>query len=101
MTQHNTKKTTQALLTAAVAVTIVGAGFAPDAQARSKKFEKCYGVVKAGMNDCASSNGTHSCAGMAKADDSPHEWIKLKKGVCEKIAGGFTRPHGNKHKHKH
>ena len=28
------------------------------------KFEKCYGVVKAGKNDCQTT--THSCAGTAK-----------------------------------
>ena len=31
-------------------------------------LEKCYGVAKAGKNDCASSNGTHSCAARAKKD---------------------------------
>ena len=47
--------------------------------------EKCFGVAKAGKNDCAA-NG-HSCAGQAKAV-SAKEWIKLPKGTCERLAGG-------------
>ena len=52
--------------------------------------EKCYGVAKAGKNDCAA-NG-HSCAGQAKADGHGKEWVQLPKGVCEKLAGGPTSP---------
>lgn len=48
--------------------------------------EKCFGVVKAGKNDCAA-NG-HSCAGQAKSDGSAKEWVHLPKGSCEKIVGG-------------
>lgn len=52
--------------------------------------EKCYGVAKAGKNDCAA-NG-HSCAGQAKADSHGKEWVQLPKGACEKLAGGSTSP---------
>lgn len=48
--------------------------------------EKCAGIVKAGMNDCGTSE--HACAGYAKVDNHAEEWIKLPKGTCEKIAGG-------------
>ncbi len=54
--------------------------------------EKCYGVVKAGKNDCASKANKHSCAGMAKADGDMNEWIKLPSGLCEKLVGGATEP---------
>jgi uncharacterized membrane protein len=47
--------------------------------------EKCFGVAKAGKNDCAS-NG-HSCAGQSKTDANGKEWIKLPAGTCERIAG--------------
>lgn len=50
------------------------------------EMEKCAGIVKAGMNDCGA-NG-HACAGQAKVDNDPKEWIKLPKGTCDKIAGG-------------
>lgn len=51
--------------------------------------EKCYGVAKAGQNDCASATGSHSCAGQAKADNAKDEWKYVAKGTCEK-AGGTT-----------
>lgn len=53
--------------------------------------EKCYGVAKAGQNDCAAADGSHSCAGQAKADNLPTEWKYVAKGTCEK-AGGKTAP---------
>ena len=49
--------------------------------------EKCYGVAKAGKNDCAA-NG-HSCAGQAKTDNDPKEWKHMSKEDCAK-AGGTT-----------
>lgn len=52
--------------------------------------EKCYGVAKAGKNDCA--GATHACAGQAKADASGKEWIQLPKGTCERLAGGSLTP---------
>jgi len=53
------------------------------------KTEKCYGVAKAGANDCAA-NG-HSCAGQAKTDGDKKEWIKVPTGTCEKIVGGSLK----------
>jgi uncharacterized membrane protein len=49
--------------------------------------EKCYGIAKAGQNDCANLSGTHSCAGQAKADMSPEDWKYVAKGSCQKIGG--------------
>ena len=54
-----------------------------------KNTEKCYGVAKAGKNDCAA-NG-HSCAGQAKKDNDGKEWMNVPKGTCEKV-GGSTSP---------
>ena len=54
--------------------------------------EKCYGVAKAGQNDCAA-NG-HSCQGQAKADNDPTEWKYVPKGECE-AAGGKTSASGS------
>lgn len=59
---------------------------------KSEDKEKCYGVVKAGKNDCASKANSHSCATFAKTDSDPNEWIKLPKGLCEKLVGGTTEP---------
>ena len=52
--------------------------------------EKCYGVVKAGKNDCANKAGTHSCAGQAATDGDTGEWIYLPTGVCERLVNGST-----------
>ena len=43
--------------------------------------EKCYGVAKAGQNDCKAGAGT-SCAGTAKADYQPNAWKMVPKGTC-------------------
>jgi len=51
-----------------------------------QKMEKCYGVVKAGKNDCAA-NG-HACAGQAKSDADPKEWVTLPAGTCERLING-------------
>lgn len=53
---------------------------------------KCYGIAKAGQNDCASSNGSHSCAGQARSDNAPTEWKYETKGTCEKSGGKTTPP---------
>jgi uncharacterized membrane protein len=55
--------------------------------------EKCYGLAKAGQNDCASTTGVHSCAGQSKVDKSPDEWKYVAKGSCEK-EGGKLKPAG-------
>ncbi len=54
--------------------------------------EKCYGIVKAGKNDCAAADGSHSCAGYAKKDSDGKEWVLLPKGTCERIVGGSLKP---------
>jgi uncharacterized membrane protein len=63
-----------------------GSASAGDASAAS---DKCYGVAKAGQNDCAA-NG-HSCAGQAKKDNDPNEWKHMPADQCEKM-GGKTAP---------
>lgn len=48
--------------------------------------ERCYGVVRAGANDCA--NAKHSCAAQASTQHDSKEWIMLPKGVCTRLADG-------------
>lgn len=50
--------------------------------------EKCYGVAKAGANDCGSKTNGHSCAGNAKTDGDANEWIAVPKGLCERLVNG-------------
>ncbi len=56
---------------------------------KGKGAEKCYGVVKAGKNDCQTS--THACAGQASKDAQGDSWIYVPKGTCEKIVGGSAK----------
>ena len=51
--------------------------------------EKCYGVVKAGKNDCAAE--AHSCAGQATKDGDKANWVYLPKGTCDKLVGGSLK----------
>ncbi|AKU22134.1 DUF2282 domain-containing protein [Massilia sp. MB5] len=82
----------QALIAAALASACAVATTASAMDgAKAGDKEKCYGIAKAGQNDCASSNGSHSCAGQAKADNGATEWKYVAKGTCEK-AGGKTAP---------
>ena len=76
--------------TALASVIALGLGVAAqNASAAKAGFEKCAGVVKAGMNDCGTSK--HACAGQATADNDPEEWIYVPAGTCEKIAGGTKK----------
>ena len=50
--------------------------------------EKCYGIAKAGQNDCGTAR--HTCAGQAKQDNAPDEWKYVPKGTCEKMGGKLT-----------
>ncbi len=81
-----------AILAAAVgslfALNAIGLAQAADDAMGAK--EKCYGVAKAGKNDCAS-NG-HSCAAQSKKDADSKDWVHLPKGTCEKLAGGSLAP---------
>ncbi len=54
------------------------------------KFEKCYGVAKAGGNDCF--GPANSCGGTSRADRQADAWIYVPAGTCKKIAGGTTEP---------
>jgi uncharacterized membrane protein len=80
----------KALLTAALAG-VFAAGVVMSANAgEDKKIdakEKCYGIAKAGKNDCKSANGSHSCAGHATTDNDANEWANVDAGTCEKVGG--------------
>jgi uncharacterized membrane protein len=47
--------------------------------------EKCYGVAKAGQNDCGTDK--HACAALSKIDGGPEDWKGVPKGTCEKLGG--------------
>ncbi len=57
------------------------------APAAAQEKEKCYGIAKAGQNDCANLSGTHSCAGQSKVSDNKDEWKYVAKGTCKDMKG--------------
>ena len=69
-------------LASALALGLIGTVAAQD-----KSKEKCYGIAKAGQNDCANLSGSHSCAGQAKVDADPGEWKYVAKGTCKDMKG--------------
>ena len=75
----------RALVAAAAASLLSTLLVATPATAQEK--EKCYGIAKAGQNDCANLSGSHSCAGQAKVSDHPGEWKYVAKGTCAGMKG--------------
>ena len=61
------------------------------APAPTFKAEKCYGIAKAGKNDCAST-GNNSCGGTSKINGDPKAWIYVPEGYCERIVGASKTP---------
>ena len=49
--------------------------------------EKCYGIVLAGENACASQGGGHTCGRLATLDYSGQEWTLVASGTCQKMGG--------------
>ena len=59
---------------------------AAQVQAQAPTTEKCFGISKAGKNDCQTPSS--SCAGTSKTDGQTTAWISVPKGTCDKIVGG-------------
>lgn len=51
---------------------------------------KCYGVAKAGQNDCGAADGSHACAGQAATDNDPNEWKFATAEECKAMGGSET-----------
>lgn len=76
---------------AATLASLIVLGLSGSASAADKpQTEKCYGVSKAGKNDCQTSSA--ACAGTSKLDRQADAWIFVPAGTCGKIAGGSTTP---------
>ncbi|HJV43867.1 DUF2282 domain-containing protein [Caulobacter sp.] len=79
-------RTASAALAAVFALSTGAAMAAQSNMPMEKKgeTEKCYGVAKAGQNDCKAGAGT-SCAGTSKADYQADAWKMVPKGTCTTI----------------
>jgi uncharacterized membrane protein len=83
-----TKTHTSAALAAALIASLAG-GLA-HAQGAQPAMEKCFGVAKAGHNDCKAGAGT-TCAGTSKANYQTNAWKLVPAGTCLQI----KTPHGH------
>lgn len=89
MTDSTSRPATRQLVASAFATVLALGLSAAPAHAQGEAKEKCYGIAKAGQNDCANLAGTHSCAGQAKSDRDPGDWKYVAKGTCKQL-GGMT-----------
>jgi len=90
-------KNSNTVLTSALAslIALSALGLQSEVFAADKKdVEKCYGVAKAGKNDCKTLS--NACAGHATSDGQKDAFIALPAGTCERIVGGsMAMPAGN------
>lgn len=83
------------MIASALAAAVAGPAFvaAQGGPAAEPQFEaeKCYGIARAGQNDCAST-GNNSCAGTSRVDADPLAWLYVPAGYCERIVEGSLTP---------
>ena len=75
------------LIVSSALASALALGLAAPVAAQDKGKEKCYGIAKAGQNDCANLSGSHSCAGQTTADMNPADWRYVAKGSCKDMKG--------------
>lgn len=81
------------LSTAIAGLVAISASTGASAQEEKKAAkEKCFGIAKAGANDCGTAK--HSCAGIATKDNEPDEWKFVAKGTCgtKAVGGSLKKP---------
>ena len=85
MADHRSKSAAVAVAGALAALLV--AAPAATTLAADGDMEKCYGVAKAGLNDCAAGEGT-TCQGTSTSDGQKNAWIYVPAGLCDKLVGG-------------
>lgn len=78
-------------LVSAVSISIAQAESNPSESDR----ERCYGVAKAGDNECAGTNANgekQSCPGWSEKDNDPYAWSYVPKGKCLHMRGTLSPP---------
>jgi uncharacterized membrane protein len=77
-------------LAAALSMPVLVLGQGGPAPMPKFEHEKCYGIVKAGKNDCQTANS--SCAGTSKVNAQKEAWVYVPKGTCERLVNGSLQP---------
>jgi uncharacterized membrane protein len=75
-------------LVAALSMPVLAQG--GPAPAPKFEAEKCYGISKAGKNDCQTKMS--SCAGTSKANGQKDAWVYVPKGTCDRLVNGSLQP---------
>ena len=87
---NSTRWIVASAVAAALALPYVASGQGGPAPKPKFEAEKCYGIARAGKNDCQTTNS--SCAGTSKRDSQGDAWVYSPKGSCEKIVNGSLQP---------
>ena len=87
---HKTRLLVTSAVVAALSMPLLTSAQAGPAPMPKFEHEKCYGVTKAGKNDCQTANS--SCAGTSKANKQGDAWVYVPKGTCEKLVDGSLQP---------
>ena len=77
-------------IVAALALPFAAQGEQGPAPKPTFQAEKCYGVAKAGKNDCQTANS--ACAGTSRRDGQKDAWIYVPAGTCERLVGSSLQP---------
>ena len=87
MRKKNMEKIVKSAIASILALTTASSIIiSTNAAAAEQQAEKCFGIAKAGMNDCETAAA--SCAGSAKKDAQPDAYLFVPQGLCNKIAAG-------------
>ena len=76
-------------LAAAISMSLLATAQGQPAPKPKFEAEKCFGIAKAGKNDCQTANS--SCAGTSKKDSQGDAWIYVPAGTCDRLVGGSTK----------
>ena len=87
---NTTRVLVASAVAAALAMPLIASGQGAPATKPQFEAEKCYGIAKAGKNDCQTTNT--SCAGTSKRDHQGDAWIYVPRGSCERIVNGSLQP---------
>jgi uncharacterized membrane protein len=74
------------VMAVALSMTLQASAQGGPAPAPKFEHEKCFGVAKAGKNDCQTANS--SCAGTSKRNGQGDAWLYVPKGSCDRLVGG-------------
>jgi uncharacterized membrane protein len=82
--------TIPAALTALLGVSLAALAHEPKHTEQPPGTERCFGVAKAGENQCGTAK--HQCGAMSTVDNDPAEWKYVPKGTCQKMGGKLPPP---------